>query len=555
MTSHTLSAAPVTKQEQPSRRIYGYCRVSGERKEISFAEQERQIRQRAGQCGLNVETIFADHHITGKIPLAQRPQGGQLLRVLHRGDMVICAKSDRMFRNVKDLLHMVDLFREAKIDLVLIDLGEVTDEANFRFILTVRGAFSELERNMGSIRIRESWAQWRAQGRHRSGPRPFGWNVVGEHRDLVADPREQSIIAEIREWRDAGASYPRICQMVAEQFGETLDKCKVRSIYYRAKGIERPSKATQFEEFDRALLPVIEEIRAAGIVSFKQIASELNTRGIAGFKGGQWGAHVVEKLLYRSNRPVFDHAFPELKISAQRRQSADQIRAAAVLPTIIELWNDGRTSPGMIASELNRRRIPAVRGGKWYDATVTALLHEAGVDFTVAAQHRAAFRQQLLIKIAEIRGAGITKPDPIARELNARNVPPPGKGRQWYGATVSLFLMQNERDLDDGAKRKAATRLRRRQKGDDLARQILPIVAELRAQGLIHAEIADRLNQQGLRTYQGKLWNAGTLGAFVCRREPPTELANDLPIVALMGHNPDIYRRRWRQKNPGRGAQ
>jgi DNA invertase Pin-like site-specific DNA recombinase len=46
-----------------------------------------------------------------------------------------------------------------------------------------------------------------------------------------------------------------------------------------------------------SILPVIEEIRAGGSTSLRQIAAELNARGEMTPRGGQWSAVQVQRVL------------------------------------------------------------------------------------------------------------------------------------------------------------------------------------------------------------------------------------------------------------------
>ena len=48
------------------------------------------------------------------------------------------------------------------------------------------------------------------------------------------------------------------------------------------------------------IMPVIDDIRAGGIVSLKAIAAELNARSILTARGGQWYATTVKNLLTRA---------------------------------------------------------------------------------------------------------------------------------------------------------------------------------------------------------------------------------------------------------------
>jgi DNA invertase Pin-like site-specific DNA recombinase len=53
---------------------------------------------------------------------------------------------------------------------------------------------------------------------------------------------------------------------------------------------------------DRAadLAPVIEELRAAGAVSLRQIAAGLNAKGITAARGGLWSREQVRRVLERA---------------------------------------------------------------------------------------------------------------------------------------------------------------------------------------------------------------------------------------------------------------
>jgi len=50
------------------------------------------------------------------------------------------------------------------------------------------------------------------------------------------------------------------------------------------------------------VLPIIEDIRSAGIAGLRGIAAELNARGILTARSGQWYPMTVRNLLARSGR-------------------------------------------------------------------------------------------------------------------------------------------------------------------------------------------------------------------------------------------------------------
>jgi DNA invertase Pin-like site-specific DNA recombinase len=65
----------------------------------------------------------------------------------------------------------------------------------------------------------------------------------------------------------------------------------------QAKGAEAARQKS--DTFAVRLAPVIADIRAAGMVSLRQIADELNRRGVPTARGGNWAAPAVRNVLAR----------------------------------------------------------------------------------------------------------------------------------------------------------------------------------------------------------------------------------------------------------------
>jgi DNA invertase Pin-like site-specific DNA recombinase len=62
----------------------------------------------------------------------------------------------------------------------------------------------------------------------------------------------------------------------------------------------RASRTAQADQFAANVLPVINEIRAAGVTELKAIAAALNARGVQTVRGGHWNATQVKRVLVRS---------------------------------------------------------------------------------------------------------------------------------------------------------------------------------------------------------------------------------------------------------------
>jgi Recombinase len=133
-----------------------------------------------------------------------------------------------------------------------------------------------------------------------------------------------------------------------------------------------------------ALLPTIRTLMAAGFVSQRALANELNRRGIATARGGNWHRTTVVRMLKRVAPP----SGGGISNGLENKRAAD-VRAESLGPTIRKLRKAGFVSIKAIAGELNERGVAAPRGGKWRLTTVTRLLQRLEkLDRASNGQHR-----------------------------------------------------------------------------------------------------------------------------------------------------------------------
>jgi putative DNA-invertase from lambdoid prophage Rac len=180
--------------------VYGYCRVSTTRQVDegeSLDVQQRQLEGYAHMHGLKLTRIEVEKGVSGSVPVDQRPVGGALLAKLVRGDIVIAAKLDRLFRSALDALHVVENLKARGVNLHLLDLGgDIAGNGLSKLFLTIAAAFAEAERDRIRERIGQSKADQRARGRYLGGRIPFGWRR-GDDGELVAIEAEQAAIREM----------------------------------------------------------------------------------------------------------------------------------------------------------------------------------------------------------------------------------------------------------------------------------------------------------------------------------------------------------------------
>jgi hypothetical protein len=134
-----------------------------------------------------------------------------------------------------------------------------------------------------------------------------------------------------------------------------------------------------------ALLPTIQKLMAAGFVSQRELANELNRRGIATARGGNWHRNTVLRMLTRLRQLTLEHGGINDDLAMKR---AADVRAETLGPTIRKLRKAGFVSIKAIACELNERRIAPPRGGIWHLTAVTRLLERLDRLDRLSRRHR-----------------------------------------------------------------------------------------------------------------------------------------------------------------------
>ena len=197
-------------------KVYGYCRVStNEQAEdgSSLDTQRQQITGYAMMKGWNVTKTFIEAGVSGSVPLADRPEGHRLLETIGKGDIVITAKLDRMFRSAADALVTLEELKGQGVALHMIDLGgDVTGNGISKMVFTILAAVAEGERDRIRERIRDAKRHLAAQGVFGGGRRPFGFDIVqdGDVQRMVPNATEQAVIERMKAMRANGATYREI---------------------------------------------------------------------------------------------------------------------------------------------------------------------------------------------------------------------------------------------------------------------------------------------------------------------------------------------------------
>src|SRR5271163_3842521 len=197
--------------------IYGYARVSTARQANegeSLEVQQRQIEGYALMHGMTLAAVMVEEGVSGSVPVEERPVGRPLFAKLQRGDIVIAAKLDRLFRSALDALTVVESLKGRGVRLHLLDLGgDIAGNGLSKLFLTIAAAFAEAERDRIRERIGQVKADQKARGRYLGGKVPFGFRR-GETGELVPHETEQEAIREMVALRAQGKPLRTIANTV-----------------------------------------------------------------------------------------------------------------------------------------------------------------------------------------------------------------------------------------------------------------------------------------------------------------------------------------------------
>jgi DNA invertase Pin-like site-specific DNA recombinase len=139
----------------------GYARVS-------LTDQSTDLQTRELETA-GCERIYKDQGISGT--QARRPELDRMLDRLSRGDEVVVWKLDRLGRNTRHLLELLDDFKSRGIKFRSLRDGIATDPdseiggAMAQAMVTIISAFAQLERDQLSERTRAGMAAAAANGR------------------------------------------------------------------------------------------------------------------------------------------------------------------------------------------------------------------------------------------------------------------------------------------------------------------------------------------------------------------------------------------------------
>lgn len=123
---------------------YGYARVSTKSQDL-----EVQLQQLKAE---NCDVIYQEKFTGTK---SKRPEFQRVLAALKNGDTLVVTKLDRLARNTKEGIEIIDSLFERNIKVHVLNVGLLENTTMGRFFLQTMLAVAEMERNIIIERTQE----------------------------------------------------------------------------------------------------------------------------------------------------------------------------------------------------------------------------------------------------------------------------------------------------------------------------------------------------------------------------------------------------------------
>lgn len=186
-------------------RVALYTRVSTEdqaKEGFSLDAQMERLRFYAKAQGWDVAGEYVDEGHSGRT--TKRPQYTRMMEEIGRWDTLLVLKMDRIHRNSRNFMAMMDQLRKAKKEFASVTESLDTSTAMGRFVMDIIQRIAQLESDQIGERTFTGMAEKaRQQGGNLGKPAPFGY-VYGPDRVLQPVAEEAALVARLFERFAAG---------------------------------------------------------------------------------------------------------------------------------------------------------------------------------------------------------------------------------------------------------------------------------------------------------------------------------------------------------------
>jgi site-specific DNA recombinase len=166
-----------------------------------------------------------------------RPEYLRMMQDIERGriNTVLCTALSRISRSTRDLLDMIEIFKEKKIDFICLKEDFDTTTAQGKCFITIMGALNEFEREQTSERTRANMLA-RAERGLWNGGHLLGYDLSPDKKGyLISNEKEKAIVNFAFDTYLQCGSVLRTCEIVNSKGYRTKE-------YVSRDGIPHPAR-------------------------------------------------------------------------------------------------------------------------------------------------------------------------------------------------------------------------------------------------------------------------------------------------------------------------
>jgi len=215
-----------------------YCRVSTLEQAqdgYSLKAQEEKLKSYAKGMQYDVFSTYIDDGYSGSS--INRPALTKLINDIKSNniDIVLIYKLDRLSRNVKNVLELVELFKQYKVTLFSLNENLDLSSPFGRAALKMSATFSELERETIVERMMMGKAQRVKQGKAmRNNILPIGYDYDKETDTFVPNENEKEQVEKIFELYLKGWNFSQVSEFMHKnyknRYGSYPDRTSVKKV-------------------------------------------------------------------------------------------------------------------------------------------------------------------------------------------------------------------------------------------------------------------------------------------------------------------------------------
>lgn len=147
---------------------------------------------------------FWDADCSGGIDISKRPAGGVMMGRVRRGDVIVSAKWDRMFRDSRDFENTLYTLDKLGVRLVCLNMNVDTSTSAGKLAARLLVAMGEFERTECSDRTKKGLAVIKYNRGVKVAPArpPLGWKHSRKHTEKRKDGKPYAILVPDQDFRD-----------------------------------------------------------------------------------------------------------------------------------------------------------------------------------------------------------------------------------------------------------------------------------------------------------------------------------------------------------------